>query len=133
MIHAPKSSEARTSEPYHVVHHIAPISLYLKIFAALVVFTALTVGVYQVHLGSLNLVVAIVIATVKAALVLWFFMHIQHEAKFNTLVFLSSILFGAIFLAYTLNDTGNRGQLDEFNGSQTDPARGGRAYGSYAD
>ena len=117
----------------HAEHHIEPISLYLKIFGALVVFTLLTVGVYQVHLGAWNLVVAIVIATIKATLVVFYFMHMKYEAKFNVLIFLSSLLFGSIFLAYTLNDTANRAEVDEYNGARVDPDTGKRAYGSFTE
>ena len=124
-------SSAQHSDGTHVEHHISPVSSYVKIFGALIFLTLLTIGAYQVHLGALNLVVAIVIATIKAAFVVVYFMHMKYEAKFNVLIFVSSILFGAIFLAYTLNDTANRAKVDEFNGATIDPERGTPAYGSY--
>lgn len=111
-------------------HKEASQKLYYGVFTALLVLTVLTVGMYQIHLGAMNLVVAIVIATMKAGLVVWFFMHMSHEKKFNAAVFLSSLLFGAIFLAYTLNDTEHREEASVYNGSVVDPVTGARAYGS---
>lgn len=127
--------ESSTVQEYDVHQHVSPTSTYLKIFAGLVVLTLLTVAVYQVHLGALNLVVAIVIATIKATFVVLYFMHMKYENKFNALVFVSSLLFAGIFLAYTLNDTEYRGranQASEYGGALVDPATGKRAYGSPA-
>ncbi len=110
--------------------HITPVATYIKVFSALVVLTLLTVAAYQVHLGTWNLVVAIIIASIKAALVVLIFMHMTHEAKFNALVFVGALLFSGVFLAYTINDTDQRAQLDEYHGARIDPANGRPAYGT---
>ena len=57
-------------------HHIIPIQTYLKVFGALMFLTVLTVAVTYVDLGSFNIVLAMLIAIVKSALVLLFFMHL---------------------------------------------------------
>lgn len=59
------------------------IRTYLMVGATLLVFTALTVGVNQVHLGStaMNVTVALLIATMKASMVAAIFMHLAHEKK----------------------------------------------------
>lgn len=110
--------------------HVTSMRLNLLIFGALVLLTAMTVAVYQVHLGAWNLVVAVIIATVKATLVVLYFMHMKYETRFNVLVFIGSLLFGGIFLAYTLNDTAYRGRFDEYSGVRVDPDTGQKAYGS---
>lgn len=110
--------------------HVHPIGLYLGIFGALVALTLLTVGVYQVHLGAANLVVAVLIATVKAGLVVTFFMHLKDDARFNSLVFIGSLLFAGVFLAYTINDTGHRGRVDGLSGTRYDETRGEWAAGT---
>ncbi len=112
-----------------MAHEEVSVRNYVVVFSALLVLTALTVAVYQVHLGAWNLVVAVVIATMKAALVVVVFMHMAHEARFNALVFLGSLLFAGIFLAYTLNDTERRMEVDEYHGALVDPETGDWAYG----
>ncbi|MGH7329079.1 MAG: cytochrome C oxidase subunit IV family protein, partial [Polyangiaceae bacterium] len=78
--------------------------------------TLLTIGMAYIPLGKMNLIVAIVIASMKAALVGTFFMHLQHEAKFNVLFFIGALLFIGVFFAYTMNDTERRGELDDAQG-----------------
>ncbi len=96
--------------------HIASAKFYVAIFLALVCLTLLTIGVAYVPLGKMNLVVAVVIASTKAALVATFFMHLRHEAKFNVLMFIGALLFIGVFFAYTMNDTERRGELDDAQG-----------------
>ena len=88
--------------------HISPTIFYIAIFATLVVLTLLTVGISYVHLGAANLAVAVVIASIKAALVVLFFMHLRWDNKFNALIFVCSLGFIGIFFAYTFSDTGHR-------------------------
>lgn len=96
--------------------HISPTKFYIQIFLALVCLTLLTVGVAYIHLGKLNLIVAILISTTKASLVVTFFMHLKYDSRFNALMFLGSLLFIGIFFAYTMNDTDHRGQVDSAQG-----------------
>ena len=49
-------------------------------------------------------VVAMVIATAKASLVVTFFMHLAWDKKFNLVVFLTSVLFLILFLSMALTD-----------------------------
>lgn len=61
--------------------HIIPVSLFTKVFAALIVLTGVTVGVAQVNFGMMNIVIAMLVASVKASLVIFFFMHGKYENK----------------------------------------------------
>ena len=72
----------------------------------------MTVGQSYVDLGKMNIVLVILIATMKASLVVTFFMHLKWDNKFNALIFLSTIFFIGVFFAYTMNDTDRRGDLD---------------------
>lgn len=92
--------------------HISSTGFYATIFAALICLTVLTVGQSYVDLGRLNLIVVLLIATTKAALVVSFFMHLRYDNKFNALIFISCLFFIGVFFAYTLNDTEHRGELD---------------------
>jgi cytochrome c oxidase subunit 4 len=98
--------------------HISPTKFYVQIFIALVCLTLLTIGVAYIHLGKLNLIVAILISTTKASLVVTFFMHLKYDSRFNALMFLGSLLFIGVFFAYTLNDTDHRGQVDSAQGTE---------------
>lgn len=92
--------------------HVSSVPFYVAIFLGLLMLTGLTVGQSYVDLGKLNLLVVILIATMKASLVVTFFMHLRWDNKFNALIFVSSIFFIGVFFTYTLNDTDRRGELD---------------------
>jgi cytochrome c oxidase subunit 4 len=111
--------------------HVHPASLYIKIFAALLFFTGLTVAVGEVHLGAWNFFIAVAIATIKATLVALFFMHLKDDDRFNGLIFVGSLLFMGVFFIYTMNDTNHRGQWTEY-GSKVLTDTGMRAPGGCA-
>lgn len=113
--------------------HIAPWQLYFGIFGGLLFMTFITVLVSRFDLGAANLAVAILVATVKASLVVTFFMHLKDDRRFNAILFLGSVLFGGLFLAYTLNDTAFRGSVDPQNGGRYDVQSGEWAHGTHPD
>lgn len=92
--------------------HISSVPFYVTVFIGLLFLTGMTVGQSYIDLGKLNIVLVVLIATMKASLVVTFFMHLRWDNKFNALIFLSSLLFIGVFFAYTLNDTDKRGELD---------------------
>jgi cytochrome c oxidase subunit IV len=66
-----------------------------------------TVSVTSFDLGSQgNLIVAMVIATVKAGLVVTFFMHLFWDKKFHLILFLTAVLFVILFLSMSITDRG---------------------------
>jgi cytochrome c oxidase subunit 4 len=87
----------------HLSHVMSP-RLLLTVFAALVMLTILTVTASQVSFGAWEVWVSLGIASVKATLVAAYFMHLRYDKSFNGLVFISSLLFVALFLALTLMD-----------------------------
>jgi cytochrome c oxidase subunit 4 len=91
--------------------HISPKSVYYTIFGALMVLTAVTVFAAFVELGILNFPLAIGIATVKATLVVLFFMHVKYSSRMTKLVVLCSLFFLAILLLETMVDYASRGWL----------------------
>lgn len=85
--------------------HVLPMWLLLGVLGALVVLTVLTVAVTAIDLGTQgNLVVAMVIATVKAILVMGIFMHLFWDSRFNLIAFASSFLFVLLFLSMAVLD-----------------------------
>ena len=58
------------------------LRVYIGVFVALLVGTIITVAVSYFHFGDLgNIVVALIIAVIKAVLVAAFFMHLSSEKK----------------------------------------------------
>jgi cytochrome c oxidase subunit 4 len=88
--------------------HVSPISLYLTIFTALMVLTAATVGAAFVNLGQFNFLVAMIIATFKASLVVWYFMHVKYQSNLTKLTVATGLFFLAILLGMMMIDYGGR-------------------------
>jgi cytochrome c oxidase subunit IV len=84
--------------------HIVPPSTYIGIISVLLCLTALTVVAAFFDLGPFNIVVALLIATVKASLVVLFFMHAKYSPKRTKLVILAGIFWLLILLFMTLSD-----------------------------
>lgn len=99
------------------VPHVLPLKTYLMTWGALMVLTVITVAVSYVDFGSdsINLFVALAVAATKAAVVALVFMHLWFDNKLNTVIFLSSLVFLAIFITFTMFDTESRG-VNEANG-----------------
>jgi cytochrome c oxidase subunit 4 len=104
--------------------HISSLRFSVGIFFALIFFTLLTVAVSDIHLGRLNLVVAVAIASMKASLVVLFFMHLRYDSKFFSMVLVVAVLFIGVFFAYTMNDTDRRGEIDLEQGVKYLPSTG---------
>ncbi len=79
--------------------------IYLMVWVALLILTGLTVAVSYVHLGMMNVVVALLIASAKASLVALFFMHLRYESRLVWGFALTPIFFLALIIAGTLSDT----------------------------
>lgn len=103
--------------------HISPKSAYYGIFGALMVLTAITVGVAYVNLGAFNFPVAIGIAITKATLVILFFMHAKYSSQLTKLFVGMSFFFLLILLTLTMTDYLSRG-LKTYPGGA-----GGAGYG----
>lgn len=85
-------------------HHHSHKKRYAAVWIALLVLTAITVDAASYNFGELNILIAMFIATVKATLVCLFFMHLIDDNRVNQVVFASSFLFLAIFVALTASD-----------------------------
>jgi cytochrome c oxidase subunit 4 len=84
--------------------HIVPKRTYYLIFAALMVFTAITVWVAFLDLGPLNTIVALAIAVTKATLVVLFFMHVKYSTRLTWAVIAGSVFWLGIMLTLTMSD-----------------------------
>lgn len=90
--------------------HVVPTRIYYTIFLALMVCTAITVGVAFVDLGPMNAVIAMTIAVLKATLVVLFFMHVKYSTRLTWVVAVASVFWLGILLALTLADYASRSQ-----------------------
>ncbi len=95
----------------HTDHIVSP-GLYITIFLALMILTGTTYYAAQVDLNryfaSLNIIVALVIATCKATLVILFFMHAKYSSKRTQLIIIAGVFWLAIMLFLTLGDYASR-------------------------
>jgi cytochrome c oxidase subunit IV len=84
--------------------HDAGVGPYFAVFAALMLFTALTVWAAFQHLGVWNTPLALAIAVTKALLVAWIFMHLRHSPKLTIFVVAASVLWLAFLILITASD-----------------------------
>jgi len=85
-------------------HHIVSPKIYLLVFGALMVGTAATVAAARVNLGELNIVVALTIAVVKAALVVLYFMHLRYSHRLNWVFGAAAIFWLVLLVGLTMAD-----------------------------
>ena len=112
-----------TSAPAYHSHS----ALYTKVFLALMILTAITVGVSRLDFGTWNIVVAMVIASIKAMLVAVIFMHLNHEDKTTWIyaafpLILMAILIGMLFLDNPLRVNPDGGWEYPLNDASKNPA-----------
>lgn len=85
-------------------HHGPSLKIFFAIWIGLLILTAVTVGVSYLELGPFNPVVALVIATCKALMVILFFMEVRYSSKITWVVVVSGAFWLAILLALSLSD-----------------------------
>ncbi len=84
--------------------HISPTKTYIYVGVALLILTIITVAASYINFGSLliNVIIALIIATIKASLVLLYFMHLKYE---NKLIWSFGIFYPIILFALLLGLT----------------------------
>ena len=89
----------------HAPHiHITPLSTYLLVFFALTIGTILTVIAAYADLGWLNTPIALLIAGIKAVLVILYFMHVKYSTRLTWVVVIASFFWLALLFVLTLTD-----------------------------
>ncbi len=89
-------------------HHVIPLKTYFKVAGALIALTFLTIICHQLHLGPLAGPVAFLIAAIKAALVLLYFMHLKYDNMQNRAIFGSGLFFLALLIGFSALDIWTR-------------------------
>ena len=95
---------ANHTEQIDHVGHIIPAKLYVLIWAILMAGTAITVFAARLELGVFNIVLALLIATVKGTLVVLFFMHLRYSTKLTMVTVIASIFWLFILFSLTMTD-----------------------------
>ena len=99
------------TEPTHAhaeTHDHGGTAIYAKTLIALLILTAITVVAAGIDFGSGNVVIALTIATIKASLVVLFFMHLRWDKPVNAIIAMAGFLFLGIFLMFCLLDFDSR-------------------------
>ena len=92
--------------------HIVSVRVYLAIFLALLVGTGLTVlAAFYDFPWRLNTIVALTIATIKATLVVLYFMHVRYSTRLIWVIVASALFWMAILFALTFSDYNTRGWI----------------------
>ncbi|GJM43419.1 MAG: hypothetical protein DHS20C21_02610 [Gemmatimonadota bacterium] len=90
----------------HSTHvHAVPLKILIGVWALLCVLTWVTVLATKIDLGSGNIILAMAIAVVKSTAVALFFMHLLWDKRINAYIFVSALLFVALFISFALMDT----------------------------
>lgn len=84
--------------------HVPSVKPLVMVFLALMVLTAITVGVSFINLGAFSAVVALTIAAIKAMLVILFFMEVRYSSKMTMVAIVAGIFFLGLLLFLTMAD-----------------------------
>ena len=95
---------SNVTNPEHAEHHIVTPFTYGIVFVTLLIFTGLTVMAAYIDLGIFNPVVALAIATIKAVIVILFFMHIKYQSKLIKMTVAAGFFTFFGLIAMTLSD-----------------------------
>lgn len=117
MNHAHASNAAhqggREHQGRHEGHHVTSKRTLIGVLVALMILTVLTVAASRIDLGeTMNLALALLIASVKASLVIAVFMHLLYEKPILSIILFFCLSTGALFLSLTMADLGARDAVD---------------------
>jgi cytochrome c oxidase subunit 4 len=90
-------------------HQPPPAFVYVSVYLGLLVLTVVTVGVSELGLPMKQAVFwAVIVASIKATLVIAWFMHVRGGPAINRFVLSTSVFFMAVFFTLTMADLSTR-------------------------
>jgi cytochrome c oxidase subunit 4 len=92
----------------HAIAHPQPRT-YITVFVLLLLLLGTTVGIAQFELGRWGFPAAAGVATIKAALIVLYFMHVRYSSPLIWLFAASGLVWLAILFGLTMNDYLTRG------------------------
>jgi cytochrome c oxidase subunit IV len=87
-----------------MTQHTVPRRLYYRVFATLLVLTAVTVGLAFLDLGRFNTIFALGIAISKAVLVILFFMHVRYSHRLIWVYVTVGVFWLLLLLCLSMSD-----------------------------
>lgn len=100
-----------STHDHATTHHIVPLRVYYLVFGALLVLLGLTYAVYLADWGVWSIVLGVLIAVVKALLIIFYFMHVRYSPRLVLLFALSGFIWLAILIGPVIGDYVSRGWL----------------------
>ncbi len=85
-------------------HEPAGYDVYVLTWVSLLILTATTVTVAGMHLGRVSVLAAVLIAGIKASIVLNFFMHLKYERPLFRNMVLVALGALVVFIGFTFTD-----------------------------
>lgn len=94
-----------------------PARTYVFTLVALLILTCITVAAAGIRFEapSVNVVIALSIATIKATLVGLFFMHLKYDKPVNAIIIVSGFVFVGLLLMFSFTDVLSREELQPTN------------------
>ncbi len=84
--------------------HNAPSRTFILVWIALLVLTGITILAARLQMGEWSMLANLLIASTKASLVLWFFMHLKYEKRLFRMLFFIPIGTITIIIGLTFFD-----------------------------
>ena len=85
-------------------HVVVPDRVFVSVWIALLILTGVTIKAAQMRMGEWSMLANLLIASTKASLVLWFFMHLKYEKTLFKMLFLVPIVTITIIIGLTFFD-----------------------------
>ncbi len=106
--------------------HAITTKTYATVLGALLTLTVITVLAAGINFGShsVNVVIALAIASTKGTLVALYFMHLRHDKPLYGIIFVTGLVFLAVFLMLCFVDADTR---DDPRPANLRPPAGGAA------
>ncbi len=87
-----------------VKSHIVATRTFVLVWIALLCFTGITIEAARLQMGEWSMVANIAIASAKASLVLWFFMHLKYEKRLLKLLLFIPLITISVIIGLTFFD-----------------------------
>ena len=92
----------------HTEEHHTGLRVYVAVCLALFAFTGITVYAAGFDFGDFNIVIAMVIASIKASIVALYFMHLKFEDKLTWIYALYPLFLLFLLIGFTIMETFTR-------------------------
>jgi len=91
--------------------HIVEKKTYYLVFGSLILLLGATVTIAYIHLGELNIIAALTIAFIKAALIILYFMHVRYSPRLLWVFVGAGFFWLGILFALSFSDFLTRGWI----------------------